>query len=259
MICFFLCSFFVLTLLQDTSSAQGLQSGPYSWPSPGESISHGHNRVSHQNVAHYPQSQQHQQQLSQPSGVPMSAWDHAGQGRGALAVADPWGRPFSSGGENDSDQSLMNGSASWSHGSAQQSALNGWGGAPNRNFQQHQQHVDHRISQYVIGLPAEIINQARLLTPTPSARCMLCLALALFLLFRSALLLSCPRSQIQAGSDYGQYIHAPKRCLVCNELWEHRLFRRRTAQNIHIALSGSSFVARVCLLCFKEFVRTTFS
>jgi hypothetical protein len=143
-------------------------------------MSHGHNRVSHENVTHYPQSQQHQQQLSQPSGVSMSAWDHAGQGRGVLAVADPWGRPFSSGGEIDSDQSPMNGNASWSHASAQPSALNGWGGAPNRNFQQHQQHLDHRISQYVIGLPAEIINQARVLTPTTSARSMLCLVAPFF-------------------------------------------------------------------------------
>jgi hypothetical protein len=163
-------------------------------------------------------------------------WDFAGQGRGAHAAVDPWGRSFSvgGGGSNDFEPALMNGSGSWNQESGHASAQNGWGGGHTRNVQQSQQHMhaDHRISHYVIGLPAEIIDQVRLVALTHAATCRL-----------SVLPGAVLRSQKNhAGPDYGHVVYAPKYGLVGDELQQHRVFRRRTAPHIHVALPGSILV-----------------
>ena len=86
------------------------------------------------------------------------------QGRSAHTVVDPWGRAFSAGSRGDHDlvPSSLNGSGSWNQRSAQTSAHNGWGGGQSLNAQQAQQqqmHADYSMSQYVAGLPGEIIEQ----------------------------------------------------------------------------------------------------
>jgi hypothetical protein len=143
---------------QDASSPA--HNGLFAWPAAGEVAAHGQTRPSHHDDTHYSQHQQ-QQQFSQPSG---SAWAHAGRGVAGDAAVDPWGRPYRAGSSADSDigSSQVHGMASWNRDSSQSSAHNGWFGGYNRNDQQlqlPQPQADHRISQYVVGLPAEIIDQ----------------------------------------------------------------------------------------------------
>jgi hypothetical protein len=68
----------------------------------------------------------------------------------------------------------LNGSESWNQRSAQTSAHNGWGGGQSLNAQQAQQqqmHADYSMSQYVAGLPGEIIEQVHGAALT-NARCL---------------------------------------------------------------------------------------
>ena len=82
----------------------------------------------------------------------------------ASAPLDPWGRPLSvvHSADGDLGSSQLNGRASWNQDSIQSSIQNGWFGGYTRNDQQSplaQSQVDHRIGQYVVGLPAEIVDQ----------------------------------------------------------------------------------------------------
>jgi hypothetical protein len=103
--------------------------------------------------SHHHASHQQQHQLAQPGVAAYGPWGFAGQG-GRPSAVDPWGRSFSDGGSVANDLGQPPTSSNWNH-----PLFSGWPGQMNHKGQGSQPMGDSRLSQYVVGLPAEIIDQ----------------------------------------------------------------------------------------------------